>query len=436
MYALVDGNNFYVSCERIFRPSLQGIPAVVLSNNDGCAIARSNEAKALGIKMGAPWFQIKHLTDSHGLVALSANFALYGDISDRMMSLAAGLGPTQEIYSIDESFIGLEGVRGDLVERSHKIRSRILQWTGIPCGIGIGRTKTLAKLANHIAKTAERKPGVYPGHLAQVCNLEVLSVDELQRVFEATEVGEVWGIGRRISKQLTDGGIKTVQDLVRMDVATIRKGWSVVLERTVRELQGIPCIGLDDAPAPKKEIACTRSFGHAVTELSDLTQAVTEFASRAAEKVRKEHSLASEVMVFIRTSPFRKDPQYSRSIVVPLRRPTADTGAIVQATVLGLRAIYCQGFKYAKAGVMLLDLQPDSVAQGELDLGDGDSLEDIADKARLMSALDAINKRYGRGTMKMASAGLDGDRRVWSMRQERRTPAYTTNWADIPIARA
>ena len=436
MYALVDGNNFYVSCERIFRPSLQGIPAVVLSNNDGCAIARSNEAKALGIKMGAPWFQIKHLMDSHGLVALSANFALYGDISDRMMSLAAGLGPTQEIYSIDESFIGLEGVRGDLVERSHKIRSRILQWTGIPCGIGMGRTKTLAKLANHIAKTAERRPGVYPGHLAQVCNLEVLSADEWQRVFEATEVGEVWGIGRRISKQLTDGGIKTVQDLVRMDVATIRKGWSVVLERTVRELQGTPCIGLDDAPAPKKEIASTRSFGHAVTELSDLTQAVTEFASRAAEKVRKQHSLASEVMVFIRTSPFRKDPQYSRSIVVPLRRPTADTGAIVQATVLGLRAIYCQGFKYAKAGVMLLDLQPDSIIQGELDLGGDDSLENTADKARLMSALDAINKRYGRGTMKIASAGLDGDRRVWSMRQERRTPAYTTNWADIPIARA
>ena len=386
--------------------------------------------------MGAPWFQIKHLTDSHGLVALSANFALYGDISDRMMSLAAGLGPTQEIYSIDESFIGLDGVRGDLVERSHKIRSRILQWTGIPCGIGIGRTKTLAKLANHIAKTAERKPGVYPGHLAQVCNLEVLSADERQRVFEATEVGEVWGIGRRIGKQLTDGGIKTVQDLVRMDVATIRKGWSVVLERTVRELQGTPCIGLDDAPAPKKEIACTRSFGHAVTELSDLTQAVTEFASRASEKVRKQHSLASEVMVFIRTSPFRKDPQYSRSIVVPLRRPTADTGAIVQATVLGLRAIYCQGFKYAKAGVMLLDLQPNCIAQGELDLGDDEFLEDTADKARLMSALDAINKRYGRGTMKIASAGLDGDRRVWSMRQERRTPAYTTNWADIPIVRA
>ena len=435
MYALVDGNNFYVSCERIFRPSLNGIPAVVLSNNDGCAIARSNEAKALGIKMGAPWFQIKHLTESDGLVALSANFALYGDISDRMMSLAAGLGPTQEIYSIDESFIGLDGVRGDLVERSHKIRSRILQWTGIPCGIGIGRTKTLAKLANHIAKTAERKPGVYPAHLAQVCNLETLSAVERQGVFEATEVGEVWGIGRRISKQLTEGGIKTVQDLVCMDAATIRRGWSVVLERTVRELQGTQCIGLDDAPAPKKEIACTRSFGHAVTELSDLRQAVTEFASRAAEKARKQHSLAGDVMVFIRTSPFRKDPQYSRSIVVPLRRPTADTGAIVHATALGLQAIYCRGFKYAKAGVMLLDLQPDSVVQGELDLEDDYTHDDLADKVRLMSALDTINKRYGRGTMKMASAGLAGERRVWSMRQERRTPAYTTNWADIPIAR-
>ena len=436
MYALVDGNNFYVSCERVFRPSLNGLPVVCLSNNDGCAIARSNEAKALGIKMGAPWFQIKHLAESDGLVALSANFALYGDLSDRMMSIAAGLGPSQEVYSIDESFIGLEGVRGDLVERSHKIRSRILQWVGIPCGIGIGSTKTLAKLANHIAKTAERKPGVYPDTLAQVCNLAALSPSERQTVFEATAVGEVWGIGRRISIQLTEGGIKTVQDLVRMDLATIRRGWSVVLERTVRELQGTQCIGLDDAPEPKKEIACTRSFGHPVVELSGLVEAVTEFSSRAAEKVRKKHSLASDVMVFIRTSPFRKEAQYSRSIVVPLRRPSADTGAIVQAAVLGLQAIYRPGYKYAKAGVMLLDLRPDSVVQGELDLGDGDTTDELADKSRLMTALDTINQRFGRGTMKMASAGLDGDHRVWTMRQERRTPEYTTCIADMPVARA
>lgn len=405
-------------------------------NNDGCAIARSNEAKALGIKMGAPWFQIKHLAESDGLVALSANFALYGDLSDRMMSLAAGLGPSQEIYSINESFIGLDGVRGDLVERSHKIRSRILQWVGIPCGIGIGTTKTLAKLANHIAKTAERKPGLYPSHLAQVCNLSALSPEELAAVLEATEVGEVWGVGRRISKQLTDGGIKTVQDLVQMDPATIRRGWSVVLERTVRELQGMPCIGLDDSPEPKKEIACTRSFGHPVLDLYALTEAVTEFSSRAAEKVRKQQSLAGDVMVFIRTSPFRKDAQYSRSIVVPLLRPSADTSVIVQAAVTGLQAIYRPGYKYAKAGVMLLDLQPDSVVQAELDLGDGGTMEELNEKARLMTALDTINKRFGKGTMKMASAGLAGDRRVWSMKQERRTPAYTTKWADIPVAKA
>jgi DNA polymerase V len=386
--------------------------------------------------MGAPWFKIRHLAETEGLVALSANFALYGDLSDRMMSLAAGLGPTQEIYSIDESFIGMDGVRGDLVERSHKIRSRILQWVGIPCGIGIGSTKTLAKLANHIAKTAERKPGIYPDHLAQICNLAALSPTELAAVFDATEVGEVWGIGRRISKQLTEGGIKTVQDLVRMDAATIRRGWSVVLERTVRELQGMPCIGLDDSPVPKKEIACTRSFGHAVTELSGLTEAITEFSSRAAEKVRKQHSLAGDVMVFVRTSPFRKDAQYSRSIVLPLLRPSADTGVIVHAAVTGLQAIYRPGYKYAKAGVMLLDLQPDSVLQGELDLGDAGTLDEQAEKSRLMMALDTINQRYGKGTMKVASAGLDGDRRVWSMKQERRTPAYTTNWADIPVARA
>jgi DNA polymerase V len=265
-----------------------------------------------------------------------------------------------------------------------------------------------------------------------VCNLEVLSPAERNEVFAATEVGGVWGIGRRIGKQLTDGGIKTVLDLVQMDAATVRRGWSVVLERTVRELQGTPCIGLDDSPAPKKEIACTRSFGHAVMELTDLTQAVTEFASRAAEKLRKQKSHACEVLVFIRTSPFRKDPQYSRSICVPLRRPSSDTGAIVESAILGLHAIYRKGYRYAKAGVMLMDLQSDSVVQGELDLGD----DEAADKSRLMVALDSINSRFGKGTMKMASAGLAGERRVWSMKQERRTPAYTTCIDDIPIARA
>ena len=432
MYALVDGNNFFVSCERVFRPSLNDCPVVVLSNNDGCAIARSNEAKALGIAMGAPWFKIRHLAESSGLVALSANFALYGDLSDRMMSVAAGLGPQQEVYSIDESFIDLTGVRGDLVERSHKIRARILQWVGIPCGIGIGATKTLAKLANHIAKTAERKPGSYPMRLAQVCNLAALAPPDLQAVLGATAVNEVWGVGRRISKQLMDCGINTVLDLAQLDPAMVRSRWGVVLERTVRELQGTPCIELEHAPQPKKEIACTRSFGHPVTELVDLTEAVTEFASRAAAKVRQQGSQARQVLVFIRTSPFRPEAQYSRSTTVPLRRPSADTTMLVAAALAGLRSIYRPGFQIAKAGVMLLELQPDSVQQGELALED----EEGPDRTRLMKALDDLNQRYGRGTVLMASAGLAGERRVWSMKQERRTPGYTTCWDDMPVARA
>ena len=432
MYALVDGNNFYVSCERVFRPSLNGRPVVVLSNNDGCAIARSNEAKALGIKMGAPWFQIRDLAESDGLIALSANFALYGDLSDRMMSLAAGLGPRQEIYSIDESFIDLTGVPGNMTERSHTIRSRILQWVGIPCGIGIGSTKTLAKLANHIAKTAERKPGSYPEHLAQVCDLSALTKAELDAIMAATAVNEVWGVGRQISKQLNEGGITTVLELRQLDPAMVRGRWSVVLERTVRELQGTPCVELEHAPAPKQEIACTRSFGHPVTDLNDLNEAVTEFACRATVKLRKQNSLVGQVLVFIRTSPFRKDAQYSRSTTVPLRRPSADTALIVGAALAGLRGIYRPGFKYAKAGVMLLDLQSDTVDQWELDLQD----EDAPDRGKLMTTLDGLNQRYGRGTVLMASAGLAGDKRAWAMKQERRTPGYTTCWADMPVARA
>ncbi len=432
MYALVDGNNFYVSCERVFRPSLEGRPVVVLSNNDGCAIARSNEAKALGIKMGAPWFQIQHMEETEGLVALSANFTLYGDMSDRMMSLAAGLGPVQEIYSIDESFIGLQGVRGDLTKRSRAIRERIDRWVGIPCGIGIGQTKTLAKLANHIAKTAERKRGSYPEELAQVCNLTTLPAQDLDDVLAATLVEEVWGVGRKISAQLHEGGIHTVLDLARMDPATIRRRWSVVLERTVRELQGMQCIDLDDAPAAKKEIACTRSFGQAITELPPLVEAVSEFASRAAEKLRKQGSLASQLLVFAHTSPFRPGPRFNKSVVVPLRRPTADTGKLVWAAAMGMRRMYEPGYRMAKAGVMLLDLVPGSVLRGELDLEE----EDQRDRTRLMVALDALNGRYGKGTVHSASTGGTNKGKDWGMKQERRTPQYTTRWEDVPVARA
>ena len=431
MFALVDGNNFYVSCERAFRPSLKTRPVVVLSNNDGCAIARSNEAKALGIRMGQPWFQCREIAEQAGLVALSANFTLYGDMSNRMMSIAAGLGPSQEIYSIDESFIDLTGVRGDLVARSQLVRERILQWIGIPTGIGIGATKTLAKLANHVAKSADRKPGSYPAELARVCNLAVLPASDLDAVLQATEVGEVWGVGRRIAKQLNDDGITTALELVRIDPATVRRRWSVVLERTVRELQGQPCIGLEHEPPPKKEIAYTRSFGQPVTSLSDLTQAVTEFASGAAAKLRLQGGLAGRINVFIHTSPFREEPQYSRNAVMPLRRPTSDTRLLVQAAVRGLEGIYRSGFNYIKAGVMLMELQDGEIEQGELVLED-----EPHDRGKMMGTLDRLNDRYGRGTVRLASAGTQSEGRIWTMRQSLLTPRYTTCWDDMPVARA
>lgn len=437
MFALVDGNNFYVSCERVFRPSLIGRPVVVLSNNDGCAIARSNEAKALGIKMGAPWFQIRHFEESHGLVALSANFALYGDMSDRMMSLAAPLGHRQEIYSIDESFVDLSGVPGDLTRRGHIIRQRILKWIGIPCGIGMGATKTLAKLANHIAKTAERKPESYPAAYAQVCNLIHLPTSALNALLAATQVGDIWGVGRRIGAQLNDVGVHTALDLARLDPATVKRRWSVVLERTVRELQGTSCISLEHQAPAKQQIACTRSFGLAVLEHSVLQQAITEFASRAAQKLRLQNGNAAQVLTFIRTSPFRvQDTQYSRSTVVPLRRPCSDTRSITQAALAGLNAIYRPGYRYAKAGVMLLDIAPASYVQQELILEDSDV--DVANvKAdRLMETLDAINHRFGRGTVSLASSGQSNDVRAWGMKQERRTPGYTTDWEGLAVVRA
>lgn len=431
LFALVDGNNFYVSCERVFRPSLCGRAVIVLSNNDGCAVARSNEAKALGIKMGEPYFEIRKKVPDGAVVALSANFGLYGDMSNRMMSIAAGLGPEQEIYSIDESFIDLAGVR-DVTRRAVHVRQRILDWTGIPCGIGIGPTKTLAKLGNYVAKTAERKPGSYPEDLARVANLAALPASDFDAVLQATELGEIWGIGRRIGQQLNAAGLVTALDVVRLDAAMVRKRWGVVLERTVRELQGLCCVDLEGQPAAKKEIASTRSFGRSVTELADLVEAVTEFVQRAGEKLRRQASVAGQVAVFVHTSPFRKhDEQYSRSIVVPLRKPTADTANLVQAAVAGMRVIYRPGYNFAKAGVHLLDLQADTVEQGELDLDGG-----VEDRGELMKALDGLNRRYGRGTVAMASAGTAGRHRQWVMRQERKTPDYTTSWADMPLVMA
>ncbi len=432
MYALVDANNFYVSCERVFRPALRGKPVVVLSNNDGCAIARSNEAKALGIRMAEPWHIVPDRHRDDGVLALSANFTLYGDMSNRFMAVVAGLGPQQEIYSIDECFVQLGGVRGDLVARAQKVRARVQQWIGIPASVGIAPTKTLAKLANHVAKEAARKPGSYPAAFADVCHLGLLPRAELDAVLAATTMRDVWGIGPRLTEQLAADGLVTALDLARMDAAVARRRWSVVVERTVRELQGQPCIGFEDAPPPRKEVSCTRAFGVPVESMAPLQEAVSEYATRAAAKLREDGSVAAQVLVFVHTNPFRKwERQYSQSATVPLRRPTCNTGPIVQAALRGLRKVYADGYRIHKAGVILPDLSPQSLRQEELALD-----ADPAPRDGLMATLDRLNDRYGRGAVQVASAGLGGARRSWVMKQEWLTPQYTTDWAQLPVARA
>jgi DNA polymerase V len=442
MFALVDVNNMYVSCERVFRPGLNGRPVVVLSNNDGCAIARSNEAKDLGVKMAQPWFQIRHLEREAGLIALSANFELYGDMSTRMMTLAAQYAPRQEVYSIDECFLDFDGVRDDLVALGRDLRTTVLQWTGLPTSVGFGSTKTLAKLANHVAKTADRKSASYPSQFARVCHLGELPCSIVNNIMRATEVGDVWGVGRKTSARLNESGIHTVLDLVNADISALRKQFGVVLEKTVLELRGTSCLDVDDAPAPNQHIMCSRSFGAPVTDLPSLTEVISQFASRVAEKLRHQQSLAGAVHVFIATSPFRQhDRQHNGSLTIQLVRPTSDTRLLIGAAVRALGSIYRGGFNYVKAGVMLVDLQPEGHQQGELDLMVAAAEENSdrtprRDQTHLMGALDELNRRFGRGAVSVASA-MQRSRDVgYVARQERRSPRYTTRLQEIPTARA
>lgn len=432
MFALVDVNNMYVSCERVFKPSLNGRPVVVLSSNDGACIARSNEAKDLGVQMAQPWFQVRHLEREAGLIALSANFELYGDMSSRMMSIVGQYAPRQQIYSIDECFLDFDGVRGDLVEIGRDIRRTVLQWTGLPTSVGFGPTKTLAKLANHVAKTTDRKPGPYPAALAQVCNFGVMSRAELDAVMGATEVGCVWGIGRRIGARLTEAGIHTVRDLVNADITALRSQFSVVLEKTLLELRGTSCLDLDDTPAGRQQIMCSRSFGSAVTELAELEQVVSDFASRVAEKLRQQGSAAGAVHVFITTSPHRK---HSPSMTVPMVRPTTDTRELVVTATRALHRMYRPGFNYVKAGVMLVDLYAGGARQGELDLfvvGEPMAQAEVSQgRSQLMGALDALNHRFGKGAVRIASAQQGRGANSSVGRQERRTPRYTTRLDEI-----
>jgi DNA polymerase V len=368
MFALVDVNNMYCSAERVFNPRLDGRPLVVLSSNDGACIARSDEAKELGVKMAQPWFQVRHLQKSHGLIALSANFELYSDMSARMMAIASHYSQNVVPYSIDEAFIDFSGIPGDLTAMSRHLRATVLQELGLPTSVGIAPTKTLAKLANHIAKTCDRKRGHYPQELsrrlAQVCNTAELSTAELETLMADTEVGDVWGVGRKIAAQLNTAGVHTVQDLVRADIATLRRQFSVVFEKTVVELRGTPCTGVEEAPAAKQQILVSRSFGQAVTHIDGIVEAVSDFASRAAEMLQLQGSVAGANQVFIRTSPFREnDRQHSPSLTVPIR-PTADSRELVAAACDAAKSMFRPNFNYAKAGVMLMDPQ-DAAALGD-----------------------------------------------------------------------
>jgi DNA polymerase V len=416
MFALIDGNNFYVSCERVFNPALADTPVVVLSNNDGCVVARSNEVKALGVKMGVPWYQIRELAEKHGIRAFSSNYSLYADMSNRMMNVLAAYSPEQEVYSIDECFLGLNGfARRDLVEYAQRMRQQVRQWVGIPVCVGIAETKTLAKLANHCAKkNLAGEDGV--------CDLTRLDAAERARVFAALPVNEVWGVGRRLTEQLNQRGIQTVEDLRQANAETLRQAFSVVLERTVRELNGISCLSLEAVAPNKQQIISSRSFGAYVYDLPALAEAVAVYVGRAAEKLRRQGSLAGMLQVYIRTNPFKDNaPQYQRSLTIPLPEASDDTPRLIRAAHWGLRRIYKPGFAYQKAGIALLDLRPRAQAQRGL-------FSNNENRAELMQVMDRINATYGSGTLRSAAEGV---RQGWKMKRERKSPAYTTQWNEL-----
>lgn len=424
--ALIDGNNFYVSCERVFQPKLEGKPVVVLSNNDGCVVARSAEVKALGVPMGAPWFQLKDLAKQHGIIAQSSNYTLYGDMSQRMHSVIAQFSPDQEIYSIDESFLDLTGFNRDLVDYGQQIRQRVKQWIGVPVCVGIGSTKTLAKLANHAAKKA-----LVPSMGDGVCNLNQLARSDLDRLLGSLEVGEVWGVGRRISARLNELGVHTIQQLKDSSPIWIKKEFNVVVARTVAELNGESCLELEDDAAPKKQIVSSRSFGQPVLTLEDMNEAVVSYASRASEKLRRQGSVTGAIQVFLETNRFKpNEPQYNNAVTVKLLKPTSNSFQLGEAAIYGMRKIFKYGYAYKKCGVMLMELVPeDSVL---VDLFAQIDLPDTARSKVLMATLDEINAKMGRGTVRSAGEGMQ---KSWAMRSDNKSKAFTTDWKQLVLAR-
>ena len=413
-FAIVDCNNFYASCERLFRPELKNVPIVVLSNNDGCIVARSQEVKDLGIKMGVPVFKVQDEIKKHGIQVFSSNYTLYGDISARVMQTLETFSPHVEVYSIDEAFLDLSGMR-DLNDYGQKIRSTVLQNVSVPVCVGIAPTKTLAKLANYASKKFKTTQGV----------VDLRDLKWQKRLLEITPVNEVWGVGRKHTQSLNSRGINTALDLALMNSHQVKRLYSVVLERTVCELNGESCIDLEQISAPKQQIVCSRSFGDKLTKYSDLREAVCEFAVRASEKLRNEKQLALMANVFIRTSPFDKTgPNYDNASTGTLMRPSSDTMNIVNLVTRLFDMIWKDGYRYAKAGVMLGNFcSPDHVLLDLFDAQPGGQQSDA-----LMKAIDSIN-HSGQGKIWFGGQRAQKD---WFMKQANLSPAYTTRWSSIP----
>ncbi|MBW9401542.1 Y-family DNA polymerase [Leclercia sp. EC_58] len=416
MFALVDVNSFYASCETVFRPDLKGRPVVVLSNNDGCVIARSAEAKGL-VTMGAPYFKQKEIFRRHGIVAFSSNYELYADMSHRVMTTLEELTPRVEIYSIDEAFCDLTGVSNcyNLDAFGREIRRTVLQHTHLTVGVGIAPTKTLAKLANFAAKKWQRQTGGV---------VDLSGVERQRKLMAALPVEEVWGVGRRLSKKLNAMGIHTVLDLANTPTALIRKHFSVVLERTVHELRGESCLGFEEHVPHKQEIICSRSFGERISDYEAMRQAICSYAARAAEKLRAEHQYCRFISAFVKTSPFAlNEPYYGNSASVKLLTPTEDSRDIINAATRCLDLIWREGLRYQKAGIMLGDFFSSGVAQ--LNLFDENPPRRNSEK--LMALVDKLNEQ-GRGTIWFAGQGIE---QQWQMKREMLSPRYTTRFSDL-----
>jgi DNA polymerase V len=419
--ALVDCNNFFVSCERVFQPKLEGKPVVVLSNNDGCVVSRSQEVKDLGMKMAVPWYQVKDLAKRHGIIAFSSNYTLYADLSNRVMSLLSRFSPDQEVYSIDESFLDITGISTDHTAYAQDIRLTIRQCLGIPVCVGIAPSKTLAKLANHVSKKNPR--------FGSVCDFNSMSATELDTLLASIDVGEVWGVGRRTAPKLLEIGIRSVLDLKRTPAQQLRARFSVVFERIVEELNGVACLELDDVTPDKQQIICSRSFGTLTSSLPDLEQAVIAYTTRAAEKLRQQQSQAGGIQVYIRTNPHReRDAQYQQAILMPLHEPTNDTRLLCHAALHGLRQIYRSGYAYQKAGVMLTEIIPASSKPRTL----FDDVKAQEKSSALMQTLDRINNRMGSGTLKLLGEGIDTG---WAMRRQHISHQFTTEWNELAVCR-